>query len=101
MENKRTPEMEALREKRMRAVHDRDEIDRRIAAIDEEILALAASEQGIGTGTIVVSNGIEYRVTCIGMSSWLGELWLKGVPRKKDGTWGNRERALYNNWQRV
>jgi hypothetical protein len=49
-------------------------------------------------GSIVTGrDGLEYRVTSI-YPSWKTP-WIKGNPRKKDGTWGNAERHLYGDWK--
>ena len=55
-------------------------------------------EFGVTVGSIVIGrDGQDYRVTSI-QSSWQTP-WLKGNPRKKDGTWGNTERHLYDDWK--
>jgi len=55
-------------------------------------------EFGVTVGSVVTGrDGMEYRVTSI--SPFWGTPWLKGNPRKKDGTWGNAERKLYGDWK--
>lgn len=44
-------------------------------------------------------DGKEYRVTSID-PRW-SRPWVKGNPRKKDGTWGTSERYLYDVWKHI
>ncbi len=55
-------------------------------------------EFGVIAGSIVKGrDGLEYRVTSISLSC--KKPWIKGNPRKKDGTWSNAERHLYGDWE--
>jgi hypothetical protein len=61
-------------------------------------LEAIAIEFGVIVGSIVTGrDGLEYRVTSIS-PAWKTP-WLKGNPRKKDGTWGIAERHLYGDWK--
>tara|TARA_R110000868_G_scaffold92457_6_gene256632 strand:- start:3596 stop:3877 length:282 start_codon:yes stop_codon:yes gene_type:complete len=53
----------------------------------------------VKVGDIVSCCGVEHRVTEVIPS--YSKVWVKGNPKKKDGTWGIAVRALYSDWQLV
>ena len=50
---------------------------------------------GVKVGSIVTSKGAEFMVTHVGCGCYPAKPWLKGVRRKKDGTWSKVEINFY------
>lgn len=55
----------------------------------------------VKVGMTVRNRGEEYRVVEVRPMSWRGREWVVGNPKKKDGTWGNTRRHLYDNYEIV
>jgi hypothetical protein len=53
---------------------------------------------GVKVGDIVTRRGEDYRVCEVEPPSMSGKAWVRGNPRKKDGTFGTAVRALYSDW---
>lgn len=51
-------------------------------------------------GSTVLYRGKEYRVTHID-TRWSPKFWLRGNPRRTNGTFGTRITHLYNDWTLV
>ena len=58
---------------------------------------------GIKIGSEVICVGKRYRVIHIETKSWdvFHKPWILGEQMKKDGTYGERRKQLYNNWEKV
>lgn len=76
----------------------RDALEGEIETLNTSIrktkLEIFVLEKGVTVGDIVLSKGIEYRVTHIDVRYD----WLTGNPKKKDGSFGVAERHLYSHW---
>ena len=70
------------------------EINREIKKVE---LAICEEKYGVKTGTIVISNNIEFKVTHISPWSHIAPS-IKGVKRNKDGNWSTRVQRIYGNW---
>jgi len=53
---------------------------------------------GVKCGDIVEVRGKKFQVACFD-DTFYG--WLDGYEQKKDGTFGNRLRHLYNDWKKL
>lgn len=70
------------------------------------LLRQAKLKHGVKIGSIVISDprhgeGVEHRVTFIDTEYGIDRPWVRGNPRKKDGTFGAAVRSLYDNWRLV
>lgn len=81
----------------------RSRLKSEIKQIDAEILKIKIGKvkQGFGIeiGSIVKSNGAEYKITKID-PNWATP-FISGVKRNKDGKFGKAERNLYGHWEPV
>jgi hypothetical protein len=73
------------------------DLRRQLAEAEERLRVAQIEESGVVIGQIVISKGAEYRV-CEINARWADKPWLKGNPRKADGTFGKAQRALYGDW---
>ena len=75
----------------------------RLSELNKEIrieeLKVIEDKYGVSVGCIVKGgDGKDYKITSIDPSH--GRPWLKGNPRKKDGTFGVAERNIYKCWEK-
>ena len=81
----------------------KEELEKEIDDIENTIhrirLVKIEEDFGIKVGSIVFGgDGKEYRVTEIDPNWYADRPWLRGNPRRKDGTFGISNRHLFDNW---
>ncbi len=57
---------------------------------------------GVSVGTVVLYDGVEYRVAAVEINDYSDYVkykpWVRGNIKRKDGSWGTGERNLFANW---
>ena len=61
---------------------------------------IAFNRYGVSIGSVVLRDGVEFRVTKVD-TRWGDKPWLEGNQKRKDGTFGNSRRHIYGNWELV
>jgi hypothetical protein len=86
-----------------------EELERRVVAAQtalrsakQELDTARVAACGVSVGQVVKhkKTGILYRVVGID-TSWKHKPWLRGNPKKVDGTWGASVRHIYDDWEAV
>ncbi len=84
-------------------INEREELKAKLGRVNSEIsslqLHLVEEKWHVAVGTIVGNHkGKEYRIRVI-QPHGINKPWVKGNPRRKDGTFGTALHHLYDNWQ--
>ena len=98
MENNTNTFLESLEQKRGEL---KKELSKLNSEIKKERLRIIKEIHGVSIDSIVKSRDKEYKVTYIDTGWWTirgSKPWLRGVIKRKDGTWGTRIFHLYSDW---
>lgn len=76
---------------------DADRLRGELQRAEQLLRAAEIATCPVQIGEIVTVRGKEYRVTAI--DPRFRSHWLKGNPRKADGSFGTSERHLYSDWK--
>lgn len=76
------------------------DLQRQLNVAKAALLEAEIAAAPVKVGDIVTYRGVEHKV-CEVDPKWGTTAWVKGNPRKKDGTWGIAVRALYDDWKPV
>lgn len=74
------------------------DLRRQLREAEKRLLKAEIAAAPVKIGDVVTYRGTEHRVVEVIPQSW-GEPWVKGNPKKKDGTWGTALRSLYKDWK--
>jgi hypothetical protein len=82
-----------------------EQLQAQLTQAREEFHAAACAYVGVSKGDVVrlLADGTVLKVTDVKVFSWQrGDVWLRGRPQKKDGTWSKLERNSYGKqWEKV
>jgi hypothetical protein len=70
-----------------------------ILAVQKRIHDLQCEAAGVKVGDVVEYKGVQHRVTTVDTHWGFGNKpWVKGNPKRKDGSWGERVVHMYTYW---
>ena len=74
------------------------DVKSRMRELWQELHELRMDKAGVHVGDVVRTKKGEARVTSVD-TQWTGQPWIKGVLRRKDGSWGSREQHFFSHWE--
>jgi len=80
------------------------ELHEQLSQINEQIRDLRVAQFEVALGDLVLYKGEIYKVTNHKFFDWSDEnakLWLDGVKKRKDGSFGTRHVHLYSDWSKL
>jgi hypothetical protein len=76
------------------------DLERQLQEAKKRLHQAQLEEAGVSVGDVVVFKGEEFRVASVDPSPY-GKAWVKGNPKKMNGTFGNAVRSLYADWEKL
>lgn len=80
-------------------------LNTKLGHMQDAIYALKLKLCTVQIGSIVVNTrtNVKHRIVEVDVSwdDWRTKPWLRGVPMRKDGTYGTAKRSLFDHWKPV